>query len=78
MTVSAKSLGIEALPVADRLALVDEIWEGICADSSAFPWTAEQRAELARREADDEIRPDDVVAAEEVFLGVRERLAKRK
>ncbi|TAL40617.1 MAG: addiction module protein, partial [Methylovulum sp.] len=49
MTVSAKALGVDRLNIDDRLALVEEIWASICADSASFPLTEAQRAELDRR-----------------------------
>ena len=76
MAVSVKTLGIDRLAVDDRLALVEEIWASICADTQAFPLTAAQRAELDRRVADDDAFPDDVVPWDEVKAAVRTRLAR--
>ena len=53
MSVSLKSLGIEQLSVAERLVLVEELWDSI---SAATPVTDAQRAELDRRLADPEGR----------------------
>ena len=39
MNASIKSLGIDRLPVEERLALVEQIWDSIAADSSAVPFT---------------------------------------
>ncbi len=52
MSVSLKSLGIDRLSVADRLILVEELWDSIAA---ATPLTDAQRAELDRRLADHEV-----------------------
>lgn len=76
MAVSLKSLGIDRLGVEDRLALVEEIWDSIVADSSAVPLTEAQRAELDRRIAEHEANPDDVVPWDEVKASVIERLKK--
>ncbi|HUP63399.1 MAG TPA: addiction module protein [Thermoanaerobaculia bacterium] len=46
------------LPAAERLAIVQEIWESVVADSVAVPLTAGQRAELERRWQDLERNPD--------------------
>ncbi len=75
MTVTAKTLGIDLLNVEERLALVEEIWAGICADAHAFPLTDAQRAELDRRVADDADFPEDVVPWDQVKASVRARLA---
>jgi putative addiction module component (TIGR02574 family) len=76
MTISAKSLGIDRLGIEDRLALVEEIWATICADTKAFPLTEEQRAELDRRVADDNDFPDDVIPWDEVKASIRARLKR--
>ena len=73
MNVSIKSLGIERLSVAERLTLVEELWDSIAAST---PITDEQRAELDRRLADHEANPDDVVSWEEVQSSITARLAK--
>ena len=71
MSVSLKSLGIERLSVAERLLLVEELWDSIAA---ATPLTDAQRAELDRRLADHEANPDDVVSWEEVQSSITARL----
>jgi putative addiction module component (TIGR02574 family) len=73
MNVSIKSLGIERLSVAERLTLVEELWDSIAAST---PITGAQRAELDRRLADHEANPDDVVSWEEVQSSITARLAK--
>jgi putative addiction module component (TIGR02574 family) len=76
MNVSVKSLGIDRLDVEHRLALVEEIWASICADTKAFPLSDAQRAELDRRVADDDAFPDDVMPWNEVKAAVRNRLGR--
>ena len=71
MRVSLKSLGIEKLSVAERLLLVEELWDSIAA---ATPLTDAQRAELDRRVADHQANPDDVVSWEEVQSSITARL----
>ena len=71
MSVSLKSLGIDRLSVADRLNLVEELWDSIAA---ATPLTNAHRAELDRRLADHEANPDDVVSWEEVQSSITARL----
>ena len=65
------SLGIERLSVAERLALVEELWDSIAA---ATPLTEPQRAELDRRLADHDAHPDDVVSWGEVKSSIQARL----
>jgi putative addiction module component (TIGR02574 family) len=76
MTVSAKAFGIDRLNIDDRLALVEEIWASICADSASFPLTEAQRAELDRRIADDEAFPDDVMPWEDIKASMRAHPAR--
>jgi putative addiction module component (TIGR02574 family) len=71
MSVSLKSLGIERLSIAERLRLVEDLWDSIAADT---PLTDAQRTELDRRLADHEANPDDVVSWEEVQSSITARL----
>jgi len=73
MSVSIRSLGIERLSVAERLILVEELWDSIAAST---PITDAQRAELDRRLADHEANPEDVVSWEEVHSSITARLTK--
>lgn len=76
MTVTARSLGIDKLGVNAKLALVEEIWESICADAQVFPLSNSQRTELERRVSEDDEFPDDVVPWDEVKAAVRARLER--
>ena len=73
MSVSMKSLGIERLSVAERLVLVEELWDNIAAST---PVSDAQRAELDRRLGDHEANPGDVVSWEEVHSSIPTRLTK--
>jgi putative addiction module component (TIGR02574 family) len=73
MAVSLKSLGIERLGIEERLALVEELWDSIAADSAAVPLTEAQRAELDRRLAEHEANPDDVVPWDEIKASIAAR-----
>ncbi len=73
MSVSIKSLGIEQLSVAERLVLVEELWDSIAAST---PITDAQRAELDRRLADHEANPEDFVPWEEVHSSITARLTR--
>jgi putative addiction module component (TIGR02574 family) len=63
---SIKSLGIDRLPVEERLKLVQEIWDSIAADSAAVPLTYVQRGERQKRIEEDNANPDDVKPWEQV------------
>ena len=60
---------LRALPVEERLKLVEDLWDSIAEDQAALPLTDAQRAELDRRldayEADgDRGRPADIAIEE--------------
>lgn len=66
MPITAVSLGIDRLPREERLALVQEIWDSIVAEQRPIPLTDAQRTELARRMAEDDASPEDVIPWEQV------------
>lgn len=76
MNASLKALGIDRLGIEERLALVEEIWDSIAAESGALPLTEAQRAELTRRIAEHDANPDDAVPWEEVKASTLARLGK--
>jgi putative addiction module component (TIGR02574 family) len=76
MNASVKSLGIDQLPLEERLALVEEIWDTIAADAGALPLTDAQRTELEKRIAEDDANPDDVTPWEQVKASTLARLGK--
>jgi putative addiction module component (TIGR02574 family) len=66
MSPSIKTLGIDRLTVDERLALVEEIWESIAAETDALPLTNAQRVELEQRIAEDDAQPEGVIPWEEI------------
>lgn len=76
MNASIKSLGIDRLPIEERLALVEDVWDSIAADSEAVPLTETQRVELQRRIDEDDAHPDDLIPWEQVKVATLSRLAK--
>ena len=61
MAPTMKELGIDRLSVADRLALVQEIWDSIAATPEEVPLTPAQKQEIDRRIADLEANPNNVL-----------------
>jgi len=57
MAPTMKDLGIDRLSLEHRIALALEIWESLGDARSGAPLTAEQRAELARRDAELDANP---------------------
>ena len=62
------------LPVADRIRLVEDLWDSIAADQAALPLSAEQRAELDARLKAYEIDGDRGRPAAGVVAEIRKRL----
>jgi putative addiction module component (TIGR02574 family) len=66
MAIDPKSLHISRLSLEERLELVDRLLESLEAENAAPALTEAQSAELARRLADAEAHPDDVVDWEDI------------
>lgn len=49
MHVTAKSLGIDQLSLAERILLVEEIWDSIAAEAEALAIPESHKDELDRR-----------------------------
>jgi putative addiction module component (TIGR02574 family) len=64
---------LKKLPVAERLELLEKIWESLRQDPEAVPLTDAQRRELDRRVEDLEKDPDAVESWETVQDYVRRR-----
>jgi putative addiction module component (TIGR02574 family) len=71
MAPTMKDLGIDRLSVADRLALVQEIWESIADTPEQVPLTEAQKQALDRRLADLEADPNNVLTWDEIKARVR-------
>jgi putative addiction module component (TIGR02574 family) len=62
---------ILALPVPERMRLVEAIWDSISAVPEALPLTQWQREELDRRLAEFEADPEAGSTLEDVFARIR-------
>ena len=72
MTTDALSEVLE-LPIADRIKLVQVIWDSVAAQPDQVPVTPEQRAELETRMREYRDAPDDVRPWDEVERRLRSR-----
>jgi putative addiction module component (TIGR02574 family) len=63
------------LSVAQRIALAQALWDSI-ADQPRPPLSEAKRAELARRAAEDDARPDEVVPWEKAKADILARLGR--
>jgi len=62
---------ILALPVTERVRMVEAIWDSISAVPDALSLTQWQKDELDRRLAEFEADPDSGATLEEVFARIR-------
>jgi putative addiction module component (TIGR02574 family) len=71
MSPTLKALGIDQLSVAQRILLVEEIWDSIAAEEAQIPLTEAQRQDLQRRVAAYEANPKAGSSWEEVKARLR-------
>ena len=70
MVATMKELGIDRLSPEQRIALALEIWESLGDARPTGRLTAEQRAELARRDAELDANPGIAMTWEQVRASV--------
>ena len=73
MSPTMKELGIDRMSPEQKVALALEIWESLGDDRPAGRLSAEQRAELARRDAELEANPGIALSWEQIRAGVEGR-----
>ena len=62
------------LPIADRIQLVEDLWDSIAADQDALPLTFDQREELDRRLDAYESDGNNGRLVEEAIAEIRKKL----
>ena len=65
---------LRTLPLAERIRLVEDLWDSIAADQKALPLTDEQRDELDRRLDAFETHGIKGRPAKEAMADIRKRL----
>lgn len=73
MSATFKSFGLDQLSFAQRILLVEEIWDSIAAEAEQLPLTEAQRLDLERRLAAYEANPKAGSSWEEVKARLRGR-----
>ena len=76
MSVTAKSLGIDKLDVANRLALIGELWDSVSAETESLPMSSEMKAELDTRIAEADANPESGISWEKAKNEAATRLRK--
>jgi putative addiction module component (TIGR02574 family) len=73
MAPTMKDLGIDRLSIADRIVLVQEIWDSIADNPQEVPLSEEMKQVLDRRIAALEANPNDVLTWEDIKAHIRRR-----
>lgn len=73
MAAKMKDLGIDQLSPEERVALALEIWESLGEARPRAQLTAEQRAELARRDAELDTNPGIALTWEQIRASVEKK-----
>ncbi len=73
MAATMKELGIDRLSPEERVALALEIWESLGEARPRAQLTAEQRAELARRDAELDANPAIALTWEQIRASVEKK-----
>jgi putative addiction module component (TIGR02574 family) len=76
MASTLQSLGIDQLSIADRIRLVQEIWDSIAAEVENSPLTESQRQEVDRRLAAHRTNPQAAIPWENVETEALARLRR--
>lgn len=73
MAPTMTSLGIDRLSAEQRIALALEIWESLGEARPSGGLTVEQRAELARRDAELDVHPELALTWEQIRASVERK-----
>ena len=65
---------LNALPIIEKIQLVEDLWDSIAAEQESLPLTAEQREELDKRLDSYESDGLEGRVASEVISDIRKRL----
>jgi len=76
MPTTIEALGIDRLSVAERLTLVQQIWDSIAAEAEQAPLTEAQKQEVDRRLAAHEADPQAAIPWEQVEAEALARLRR--
>jgi putative addiction module component (TIGR02574 family) len=76
MSPQLKAIGIDKLSVAERIALIQAIWDSIAAEVESSPLTESQRQEVDRRLAAHRTNPQAAISWEQVEAEALARLRR--
>ena len=76
MSPAFQTLGIDRLSVADRIALVDDIWDSVTRETETAPLTDAQSREVEARLAAHRANPQAAIPWEQVEAEALARLRR--
>ena len=76
MSPTLQALGIYQMSAAQRIALAQEILDSVVAEQPSAPLSEAKRLELARRLADHEANPGDVIPWDQIEAEALARFRK--
>lgn len=76
MSPTLRDLGIDRLSAGQRIALAQEILDSVVVEQPSAPLSEAKRQELARRLADHEANPGDVIPWEQIKAEALERFRR--
>ena len=76
MSISIRSLGLDELPVEDKISLIDQLWEDVIARDKVVPISDELAEELKKRLADYRANPENSYTPEQVREAALKNIGK--
>lgn len=71
MSMNAKDLGLDKLPTADKVALINELWVDVVAEERSTAMDPELAKKLDKRVAEYEANPNAIHTVEEVMATLK-------
>lgn len=71
-----RDLGIDRLPIEQRVTLVQEIWDSIAHEVGLLPPTVDEKQEIEGRMSEDDASPANVTTWDEIKRDAVERWKK--
>jgi len=71
MGANAKELGLDKLPISDKVSLINELWADVVAEERANPISPELAKKLDERIAEYEANPEQLHSIDEVMATLK-------
>ena len=71
MGTNVRDLGLDKLPITDKIALINELWAEVVAEERSNPISPELAKKLDQRIAEYEANPDQLHSIDEVMATLK-------